>query len=192
MVKTPKPVAAIFGGSFDPPHIGHQQIVQAAAKLPGVDRVLIVPAYLNPFKTSSLSDAGQRLQWCHSLFDGIPKVSVESYEVDQGRSVTTWETVKHFKTNYDVRYLIIGSDNLSTLEKWHQFDALNREIIWIIATREGYDLKTDMLRSWQILEVNVPASSTEIRTSGDISHVDNKIKEDVNRTLQLNTKDNPS
>ena len=189
MVKIPKPVAAIFGGSFDPPHTGHQEIVQAAAKLPGIDQVLIVPAYLNPFKTSSLADAGQRLQWCYSLFDGIPKVSVESYEVDQGRSVTTWESVKHFNAAYDVQYLIIGSDNLSNIKQWHQFDALNREVAWIIAKRKGCDLQTDMLRSWQSLEIDIPASSTEIRASGNTKYIDNKIKQDVNQILKVNTKD---
>ena len=192
MVKTPKPTAAIFGGSFDPPHIGHQEIVQAASELPDIDRVLIVPAYLNPFKTSTLADARQRLRWCHTLFDGIPKVSVESYEVDQERSVTTWESVKYFSTNYDIRYLIIGSDNLSTLEKWHRFDMLNRKITWIIATREGYDLKTDKLRSWQLLEVNTPVSSTQIRASGNIDSIDKKIQEDVNQILQTKTKDRTS
>lgn len=189
MVKGSKPVAAIFGGSFDPPHRGHQRIVQEASALPQIDRLLIVPAYLNPFKQTSLAPAAQRLRWCHALFDGIPKVSVESYEVDQGRSVTTWESVNHFDKMYDVRYLIIGADNLSTLPQWHNFEALNRKITWLIATRKGHDLQTEKLGSWQLLEIDAPVSSTEIRQSGDINLVDPKIQDTVKRILHTKTKD---
>ena len=192
MVKGSKPVAAIFGGSFDPPHRGHQRIVQEASQLPDIDRLLIVPAYLNPFKESSLASAKQRLQWCHALFDEIPKTSVEPYEVDQGRSVTTWESVNHFDKTVEVRYLIIGADNLSTLQEWHNFDALNQKITWLIATREGYDLKMDGLRSWQILKIDAPASSTQIRQTCDTRHVDPKIETTVKQTLHTKTKENSS
>jgi nicotinate-nucleotide adenylyltransferase len=192
LVKGTKPVAAIFGGSFDPPHRGHQQIVQEVSALPDIDRLLVVPAYLNPFKQTSLASAKQRLQWCHRLFDGIPKVSVESYEVDQGRSVTTWESVNHFDKTYDVRYLIIGTDNLPTLHQWHNFEALNQRVTWLIATREGYALQTEGLRSWKLLKIDLPASSTRIRNNKEINLVDTRIEETVKEILYTKTKENPS
>ena len=57
MVNQSKPTVAIFGGSFDPPHKGHQRIVEKATEVLDIDKLIVVPAYLNPFKTSSLANA---------------------------------------------------------------------------------------------------------------------------------------
>ena len=121
MVNHQKPTIAIFGGSFDPPHKGHQLIVEKAIENLQIDRLFVVPAYLNPFKTSSLADAPTRLSWCHTLFDSIDRVKVDEYEIKEGKSTVTSQSVKHFNQEYNVKYLIIGSDNLSTLKKWHEF-----------------------------------------------------------------------
>ena len=184
MVNQPKPTVAIFGGSFDPPHMGHQQIVEKAMQNLDIDKLLVVPAYLNPFKTSSLADAEQRLIWCHTLFDEIPNVIVDDYEIKQGKSTTTSQSVKHFNIDYDVKYLIIGSDNLSTLTKWHEFEWLNSHIIWVIITRENHEIRTDMLREWKVLVLDAPVSSTDIRDEKDLTYVDKKIKESVKKVLK--------
>jgi nicotinate-nucleotide adenylyltransferase len=184
LVNRPKPTVAIFGGSFDPPHAGHQKIVQKAIETLEIDELLIVPAYLNPFKTSSLAHARQRLDWCHRIFDGIPGVHVDDYEIRQGKSTTTSQSVKHFSQTYDVKYLIIGADNLSTLTKWHAFEWLNDTVTWVIVPREGYALETDMLRSWQLLALHSDASSTRIREEEHWEDVDKKIMESVKNTLK--------
>jgi len=184
LVNQPKPTVAIFGGSFDPPHLGHQQIVEKAIQSLAIDKLLVVPAYLNPFKTSSLADAKQRLQWCHILFDEVPNVIVDDYEIEQGKSTTTSQSVKHFNKVFDVKYLIIGSDNLSTLTKWHAFEWLNNHITWVIVTREGYDLQTDILKEWKLLTLDIPITSTKIRDAKDLTYIDKKIKESVKRVLK--------
>ncbi|MBD3789756.1 MAG: nicotinate (nicotinamide) nucleotide adenylyltransferase [Campylobacterales bacterium] len=184
MVKERKPTVAIFGGSFDPPHMGHQAIVEEAVHSLDIDKLLVIPAYLNPFKDSSLAPAGLRLKWCHTLFGDIEKVEVDDYEIAQGKSTKTSQTVKHFKQQYDVKYLIIGADNLSTLTKWHEFEWLNEEIIWVIATRQGSHLKTQMLKKWQILKIDTPISSSHIRNTGQLKNVDKKIASSVEKLLQ--------
>ena len=148
MVNHNKPTVAIFGGSFDPPHRGHQRIVEKAIEDLEIDKLLVVPAYLNPFKTSTLADASMRLSWCHTLFDTLDKVEVNDYEINEGKSTTTSQSVKHFNQTYNVKYLIVGSDNLPTLTKWHEFEWLNETIIWVIATRVNSHLDTQMLINW--------------------------------------------
>lgn len=187
MVNQSKPVVAIFGGSFDPPHKAHQQIVKLVQKNLDIDKLLIVPAYLNPFKTTSLASASQRLEWCHTLFDNLENVYVEDYEIKEGKSTTTSQTVKHFNIAYNVKYLIIGADNLSTLEKWHQFDWLNEHIIWVVITRAGHHVDVDMLKESIVLTLDTPVSSTDIRKSQDSSYVDSKIKKSVQKVLQGQT-----
>ncbi len=111
-----------------------------------IDKLLVVPAYLNPFKTSTLADAHTRLSWCHTLFDPIDRVEVDDYEIKEGKSTVTSQSVKHFNQTYDVKYLIIGSDNLSTLTKWHAFEWLNETVTGVIATRDDHHLDTDELK----------------------------------------------
>ncbi len=189
MVKRSKPSVALFGGSFDPPHAGHQAIVETVAKRPDIDKLIVVPAYLNPFKTASHATAAQRLAWCHQLFGHIPKVEVDAYEIEQGRSVTTAETLRHFQESYDVNYLVIGADNLSGLTRWHQFAWLNDTVTWLIVTRKGHTLQTDTLRDYEVITLDLPYSSTEIRDNGQFDDVDRSIRESVQTLL---TKENIS
>ena len=184
MVKQGKQVVAMFGGSFDPPHLGHQRIVEKAIKSLDIDKLLVVPAYLNPFKTSSLASATQRLAWCHILFDTVDNVIVDDYEIKEGKSTTTSQSIKHFNIDYDVKYLIIGSDNLSTLTKWHNFEWLNAHIIWVIITREDHSLETKSLREWKILTLDAPMSSTDIRRDKELHYVDKKIEKSVQEVLK--------
>ena len=187
MVNQPKPIVAIFGGSFDPPHLGHQQIVEMANKSLDIDTLLVVPAYLNPFKTSSLASASQRLAWCQTIFDTIPHVRVEAYEIKEGKSTTTFQSVKHFNIVYDVRYLIIGSDNLSSLTQWHNFQWLNEHITWVIMTRDKQQIDVSRLKEYKILQIEVPVSSSQIRKQKDLYYVDTKIKKSVQNVLQGKT-----
>ena len=184
MVNQSKPRVAIFGGSFDPPHKGHQRIVEKAMKALDIDKLIVVPAYLNPFKISSLANAEQRLKWSHLLFDEIPNVIVDDYEIKEGKSTTTEQSVKHFNITYDVRYLIIGSDNLSTLTKWHQFEWLNSHISWVIVTREGYPLETESLKRYKTITLDAQISSTDIRNDKILQHIDKKIKNSVKEILE--------
>jgi len=187
LVNQSKPIVAIFGGSFDPPHLGHQQIVEMANKSLDIDTLLVVPAYLNPFKTSSLASASQRLAWCQTLFDNIPHVRVEAYEIKEGKSTTTFQSVKHFNIVYDVRYLIIGSDNLSSLTQWHNFQWLNEHITWVIMTRDKQQIDVSRLKEYKILQIEVPVSSSQIRKQKDLYYVDTKIKKSVQNVLQGKT-----
>ncbi|MFT7879936.1 MAG: nicotinate (nicotinamide) nucleotide adenylyltransferase [Sulfurimonas sp.] len=183
MGKKARESIAIFGGSFDPPHKGHQLIVSKAVVSLDIDRLIIVPAYLNPFKQSSLAPANLRLQWCQTLFDPLEKVSVSDYEILQGKSTYTADTVKHFQNRNDVKYLIIGSDNLESLTKWHQYEWLNSEVTWVVATRKNSTFDTSMLRDWVKIELDEAVSSTHIRSTQQLDGVDRRITDSVKQVL---------
>ena len=175
---------AIFGGSFDPPHKGHQEIVRRALERLDIDKLIILPAFLNPFKESTLASPEQRLAWCHTLFDPIEGAEVSDYEIRKGRPVYTSESLKHFQKMYDVHYLIIGADNLPSITKWHEFDWINSVVTWVVAGREGHPMKTNALKRWIALPVEVPVSSTAIREKGHGDHVDERISTEVDRLLK--------
>ncbi len=181
---------AIFGGSFDPPHRGHQEIVRRAVEKLDIDKLIILPAFLNPFKRSTLASPEQRLAWCRKLFGGMKRVEVSDFEIKAGRPVYTSESLRHFQQQYDVRYLIIGSDNLASITKWHEFDWINQVVTWVIAEREIHPLQTEVLRSWIPLQVDVPISSTEIREKGHSDMIDERIREEVERLMKTKKEKN--
>ncbi len=173
----------MFGGSFDPPHVAHQKIVKTLSALPYIDKVIVVPAHLNPFKSSSLASPMQRLKWCKELF-AEPNVTVDDSEVKAQKSVYTIDTFRKLKQDYDVRYIAIGSDNLGSIEKWHGFDELNENVVWLVFGRAGFDQGYDKLREYMRFDIDEPVSSSYIRQSGNIEKVDEKISNEVQKILK--------
>jgi len=174
---------AILGGSFDPPHCGHHAISQSALQNLEIKKLIVVPTFLNPFKQSSLATPQMRFNWCKIVFDD-DRIEVSNYEINFNRAIFSSQTVKHFKNFYDVKYLIIGADNLSSITKWHNFKWLDRQIIWVIASRDGFDLDTSMLREFIKLDISVEVSSTQIRECNNLSYIDNKIVTEVENIIQ--------
>lgn len=184
MVKEGRERVAIFGGSFDPPHRAHQQIAALAIEQLDIDRLIIVPAFLNPFKQSALAPPELRLAWCHTVFDPLEKVLVSDYEIRRGESTFTSQTLRHFQDIYSVNYLVIGSDNLETLTKWHAFEWLNSQITWVVATRSGSKINTEKLKRWVLLALDENVSSTHIRDTQELDTVDMRIQESVKQLLK--------
>lgn len=152
---------AVFGGSFDPPHIGHMQIVQKALQDLDIDMFVIVPTYLNPFKKRFAAPPALRLRWLKKIFYH-PKIHICDYEVKRGRPTFAIETVQFLRKRYHPTkiYYIIGSDNLPTLHEWHRYRKLSHLVEFVVATRPGYETKG----KYHTLHTNLPISSTELRT----------------------------
>jgi len=154
---------ALFGGSFDPPHFGHKAVVEEALKVLDIDKLIVVPTFLNPFKSISYLSAKERLSLSKQIFKEFQNVLVDAYEVEEEKSTPTAQTLKYFQKKYDVKYIIIGADNLNSIERWYNFKWLNSEVTWIIASRTGYELLSNKLRDFKILDVDADISSTQIR-----------------------------
>jgi len=184
LVKTHKASVAIFGGSFDPPHKAHQKIVDLALEKLDIEYLLVVPTYLNPFKDSWHTPPSKRLEWCEKIFANNPRVLVQDYEIKEQKSVPTYQSINHFNKKYTVKYLIVGSDNLSKLTKWYNFKWLNEHITWVIFTRDGYEIDTSYLKNYKIISMDIPISSTDIRDKQIVDMVDDTIKESVIQTLR--------
>jgi nicotinate-nucleotide adenylyltransferase len=150
---------ALFGGSFDPPHIGHVTIVEALQRLEYIDKILLVPAFLNPFKEKSFSSPQVRLQWLKSLFNNKEKVIIEEFELKQKRKVATIETVTYLLRKYKKIYLVIGADNLQRLSEWQDYEELEQKVTFIIATRDNIAIPKEFIK----LNINENISSTQIR-----------------------------
>jgi len=162
---------ALYGGSFDPPHLGHMHVVSAALDTLDIDKLIIVPAFVNPFKTGTHAPAELRFKWLTETFKSYKQVEVTDYEVVQNRAVRSIETVRYFETLYQKIYFIIGADNLASLKEWHQFDALDKLVTWVVATRDKIEIDKEYIQ----LAVDHPISSSELREELNEEHLPKEV-----------------
>ncbi len=140
---------AIFGGTFDPPHIGHMMACYYILATTDAEQVWIVPSYRHPFGKNS-APFEMRMKMCEisaSVFGD--KVRVMSLEEDLGREsespVYTIDLLKRIKEKFkdDKLYFVIGSDILVEAEQWKDFDRIEEYASLIILRRRGVDPSED-------------------------------------------------
>jgi len=183
-----RPTVALFGGSFDPPHKAHQRIAQKVSALQDIDYLVIMPAYLNPFKTASLVSAEKRLEWCKKVCLG-KKIIVSDFEASLGRPVYTIETLRMLQAQYEVKYLVIGADNLEKIEAWKAFDEINASVTWLVFSRDGGSMPNKHpLKRHRYIALDMPVSSSKIRKGEDFDAIAECISVEVTHHIQEGTK----
>ena len=129
----------LYGGTFDPPHIGHVRLAEAFYNEIKPARFYIVPDYLPPHKAlaDKSASAEQRCEMCRIAFDGIGEVS--SWETDQHRTSYTVETVSHFSRLFPGSeiLLLVGDDMISTFTRWYKYQEILRSCTLVAADRSG-------------------------------------------------------
>ena len=173
---------ALFGGSFDPPHIGHVAIVEALEKLEYIDKIIVMPTFLNPFKSSSHAPSELRFQWLKEIFKALKNVEISSYEVDQNRTVSTIESVEYLLKRYQKIYLVIGADNLASLELWTNYELLKEKVTFLVASRDNIIIDNHFIQ----LKVDEKISSTELRDSMNISKLPQECAEKIKKFYKEN------
>ncbi|MDA7818486.1 nicotinate (nicotinamide) nucleotide adenylyltransferase [Sulfurimonas sp.] len=153
---------ALFGGSFDPPHIGHKKIVDSLEKFDYIDKTIVVPTFLNPFKSTFVNTPKRRFEMLKEMFEDYKYVEISDYEINQKKKVPSIESVKHFLKTYKKIYLVIGADNLASLEKWYNYNELKKLVTFIVATRDDIEIPKEFIT----LHVDEKISSTQIRKKG--------------------------
>jgi nicotinate-nucleotide adenylyltransferase len=131
----------IFGGSFDPPHIGHINAAKKAKETLSLDRVIVVPAYVSPFKTGRKATlAEHRLKMAELAFNK-PFSDISDYEILKGGVSYTIETVTHFKDFYpdSVFTLILGTDAFLGFDKWYKYREIAELVSLAVVARNEKD-----------------------------------------------------
>lgn len=167
----------IYGGSFDPPHIGHILGAEAAAKELALDALVLMPAREVPGKNRPKGSASpeQRLQMLRLAAEGRPVLQVSDWELSR-ENARTWETVLHYRElwPHDELVLLVGSDLLQSLPAWRNAELIRKNASIAVMRRGGKSEakliaeKTALLREQgavvQVLNNPVePISSTQLR-----------------------------
>ena len=131
----------LFGGTFDPPHKGHMNNLQAAMDCVQPDKVIVMPAGIPPHKKASTTDAALRLAMCACFTALSPKVEVSDWEVRQGGRNYSVNTVEMLHSRYpaDSLYMCVGSDMLLGFTRWYRWQDILRMTALVVESREAGD-----------------------------------------------------
>ena len=130
---------AIYGGSFDPPHVSHVLAAVYALKVGGFDEVLVVPVFEHAFH-KQLAPFEHRLRMCELAFAGIDGVRVSPIErelLTPSLTLRTLEALSGAHPDWSLR-LLVGSDVLAETSKWHAFERISALAPPYVVARPGY------------------------------------------------------
>jgi nicotinate-nucleotide adenylyltransferase len=155
----------IFGGTFDPPHLGHWLAAVDAAEALALDEVIWVPAAQQPLKAGdSSADAAHRLAMTQLMVQGDGRFRVDAVETERGGLSFMVETLRAYRGQYPdaALFLLLGTDAAALLPKWREPETIRVLADVVVLTRggEAVDLPAG-LRAVSTRRVDV--SATEIR-----------------------------
>lgn len=132
---------AVFGGSFDPPHVAHVLVACWARAAGGADRVLVIPTFEHAFGKKSVPYEHRR-KMAELAFADLPFVSIDDTERDLGGESRTFHTLEALaKKNPGASFrLVIGADILTETHRWYRWDDVARLAPPLVVGRGGYPL----------------------------------------------------
>lgn len=158
----------LFGGSFDPIHLGHRLVAQAAREEVGLDRIFFIPAARSPFKADAKPiTAAERLRLLRLALAGEVDTEIDTQEIDRGGLSYTIETVRNYVARFPEAkiHYIIGADHLAQLPQWREAEELARRLDFIIVPRPG-EARVEIpepFRGQLLKGVPLAVSSSQIR-----------------------------
>ena len=127
----------VFGGTFDPVHVGHLAIANAALDELGLDRVYFVPARRSPLKQHGpIATAEDRLAMLTAAIAGEPRFRVSPVELDRKGPSFTVDTLEALHGEGEL-FLILGSDAYADFERWHEPARIRGLAAIVVAARPG-------------------------------------------------------
>ncbi len=158
---------AIFGGTFNPFHIGHYEMLKALEADEKIDEIFLLPDKIPPHKVSDfLASDEHRIEMCNIVAEEFKKVSVCLCEFEREGKSYSYDTVVFLKDKYPQKQFIfaVGGDMLVTLDTWYKADELIKLIPFIAFRRTDTDalLFAEKLKSLKIMGANIFEAKEEI------------------------------
>ncbi|MDE6200493.1 MAG: nicotinate (nicotinamide) nucleotide adenylyltransferase [Clostridiales bacterium] len=160
---------AIFGGSFDPPHYGHVDIVKNLER--HFHRVIVMPSYISPFKQDNQGDTA-RYALCKKVFSS-EKTEVSRYEIGKKGVSYSVDTAAYLAKRVEGQlYWVIGSEEINRLVEWRDIDRLKTLVTFYVVRRPNYELDDGTLKALKKRKIKIKLAPF---TGLDISSTEAKI-----------------
>jgi nicotinate-nucleotide adenylyltransferase len=130
----------LFGGSFDPVHLGHLLVAQAAREELDLERLFLIPAAQSPFKPDTRpTPAPERLRLLRLALAGKTWCEIDEQEIRRGGVSYTIDTARDYASRFPDAQLcyLIGADHLPQLPKWRAAEELARLVEFVVIPRPG-------------------------------------------------------
>lgn len=181
----------LYGGSFDPIHMGHLITIQAVQEQRNLEKIIFMPSHISPLKQDSTPvEDFHRLEMVKLATESNPNFVVSDYEINKGEVSYTYDTLLELKKSYCDIELIIGFDNLLVFDKWYMPNEIF-EMAKVVVMKRIVEKVTEKTNTFydKAIFVNTPfieISSTNIRerikNSLDIDYlVPIKVKEYISK-----------
>lgn len=164
---TPARRIALFGGTFDPIHLGHLEIASRAVAAMQLDQVRFLPCQISPHKTGHPPTAfGERLAMLHLALQGLPWAVVDDFELHAPKPSYSHLTVIEMRRRFPDAQLfwLLGRDQWDALPRWKHPEKLAAALEFIVFARDGQAAPRQGWRMHPIAGTH-PASSSAIRTA---------------------------
>ena len=161
----------VFGGSFDPPHKAHLELVKLVVEKLELDHVLVTVAN-DPWQKTvirQVTDSSHRLEMTRLLFSGYSDATVTDIEFQLGGESNTSETLRALRSNYQDAefYLLLGYDTAIGIETWRNPDLVLDQSRVVVVERPGFtdmELPSILSSAIRIKGLNLDISSENIRS----------------------------
>lgn len=133
---------ALFGGTFNPPHIGHYEMLKALEKRRDIDEIWLMPDRIPPHKVCDcLANDADRINMCRIIAEDFKKTKLCLIEFERTGKSYSYDTVKLLKQKYTERDFIFvcGGDMLISFDKWYKYEDLLKEIPFLVFRRTETD-----------------------------------------------------
>ena len=154
----------VLGGTFDPPHIGHTALAQAAQSELGVDLVLWVVA--EPWQKTAQTPGPIRAHLCELAIDGHSGWQVSYADLERGAPTYSIDTISDLRAAWPEAGFVwlLGADAVAGLASWHAAERVAAEVRFAAARRDGQAPAVPAGFAVQLLDAEIPSvSSTEVR-----------------------------
>jgi nicotinate-nucleotide adenylyltransferase len=135
---------ALYGGTFDPIHLGHLEIARRVLELFEIEKVLFVPAQLAPHKIGRpVTEPIHRYAMLALATQNDPRLTISTFELDAPNRRYTVNTVEHFQHalgDSTELFFIMGADSWSEITTWREWERLLAMVNHIVVTRPGYEV----------------------------------------------------
>lgn len=164
----------LFGGSFDPVHLGHLALAAAAREQAEVSKVIYLPAWRSPHKLAGAGPAPavHRCAMLELAVAGRPHEEVSTWEIERERLSYSWETAEHFTTLLREQgppgarlSWLLGADQWEKLDTWAHPSRLAKLLVFLVFPRDGYAIYPRPGFIHQELQAHHPTSSTAVRAA---------------------------
>lgn len=175
----------IFGGTFNPPHIGHVEAAKAFVVGAKLDKLIIMPAFIPPHKEYlSTVSCEERLEMCKIAFANVDKAVVSDLEISRGGTSYTYLTLQELTSDDTELYFLCGTDMILTLGSWK-----NPDVIFKLASICYIRRETDEQITAQISE---KCKEYKALYNADVIPIDAEVIEISSSDIRNNGRENSS